>query len=386
MGEDKVEYEWDGLDVPLDPGVTQELFREWRSPRFGKTNPERMSNPIWEWIIKSRMTAFAINEQLKGPDVFEAGPGWCFKRFGRSSTHLADGRVVLIAGEHEDSYDPNFCIYNDVVVKHPDGRFDIFGYPRELFGPTDFHSATLVGERIIIIGNLSYPEERKPGLTPVIALDLATFAIEAVQTSGEPPGWIYQHTATLSEDGSSIVVRGGEVEQGDHFALSENIDDWRLNLAHWRWERLTQRPWQQWLARRVDGRPIHLWEMINPEFLQSMLSQEEEKMKLLIRIQQQADPEFAWFEKGKSQRPNVELLERLYRPSIKHEELPTVEGEYDIHRVKVGGVVLKYVQSIHSIHLRVEGELPQATIEVITRELAENLAILENAPCELVRL
>ena len=38
---------------------------------------------------------------------------------GRSTVWLPDGRVVLIAGEHEDSYDPDFCIYNDVVVIQP---------------------------------------------------------------------------------------------------------------------------------------------------------------------------------------------------------------------------------------------------------------------------
>lgn len=56
-----------------------------------------------------------------------------FRRFGRSSTLLADGRLVLIGGEHEDSYDSDFCIYNDVVVRHPDGRLEVFGYPKEVF-------------------------------------------------------------------------------------------------------------------------------------------------------------------------------------------------------------------------------------------------------------
>ena len=29
-------------------------------------------------------------------------------------------------------------------------------------------------------------------------------------------------------------------------SLVENLDDWRLHLADWRWERLTERKWQQY--------------------------------------------------------------------------------------------------------------------------------------------
>src|SRR5438046_2449670 len=42
-----------GEAVPLDPTVTRELFLKWRSPRFGTLNPQRMNNPVWEWLAKS---------------------------------------------------------------------------------------------------------------------------------------------------------------------------------------------------------------------------------------------------------------------------------------------------------------------------------------------
>ena len=52
-------------------------------------------------------------------------PFWSWQRFGRTSTALPDGRVIHIAGEHEDFYDPDFCIYNDVmVVLAPPDRSD----------------------------------------------------------------------------------------------------------------------------------------------------------------------------------------------------------------------------------------------------------------------
>ena len=57
---------------------------------------------------------------------------------GQSQTELPDGRLICVAGEHEDSYDPDFHIYNDVVVFDPSGEYEIYGYPQNVFPPTDF--------------------------------------------------------------------------------------------------------------------------------------------------------------------------------------------------------------------------------------------------------
>ena len=54
-------------------------------------------------------------EYVKYPD-WPFGPVWCFNRFGGTVTKLPDGCFVHIGGEHEDFYDPDFCIYNDVIV------------------------------------------------------------------------------------------------------------------------------------------------------------------------------------------------------------------------------------------------------------------------------
>ena len=122
-------------------------------------------------------------------------PIWCAQRFGQSLTLLPDGRVVQIGGEHEDSYDPDFCIYNDVLVHRPDGTIHIFGYPESIFPPTDFHTATLVDEHIYIVGSLGYSGTRQHGVTPVYCLDTESFRIDRVQTLGDAPGWISRHRA-----------------------------------------------------------------------------------------------------------------------------------------------------------------------------------------------
>ena len=84
-------------------------------------------------------------DELTGVDESQLYPVWCFDRFGQSMTILPDGRRIFIAGEHEDWYDPDFFIYNDVVVISTNGDIEhIFGYPIEVFPPTDFHAAAYV--------------------------------------------------------------------------------------------------------------------------------------------------------------------------------------------------------------------------------------------------
>ena len=146
--------------------------------RYGVANPERVENPLWERAVRERWNAYRLRRHLgvdTDGDLSQAsfwesgyrdtvpGPYWSWERFGRTSTRLPDGRVVHIGGEHEDWYDPDFCIYNDVVVEHRDGRLEFCLYPKRVFPPTDFHTATLVGNAIILIGSVGYRDLRRLG-------------------------------------------------------------------------------------------------------------------------------------------------------------------------------------------------------------------------------
>ena len=158
----------------------------------------------------SEEEADAFNASL--PHYEYGGAVWCFQRFGMSSTRLPDGRTIFIAGEHEDFYDPDFYIYNDVIVIHPNLGVEIYGYPRHVFRPTDFHSATLMkDESIYIIGNLGYHGTREPGITPVYRLDCRSYQIEAIATGGDNPGWIYRHQAEYVPARHAIRVTQGQV-------------------------------------------------------------------------------------------------------------------------------------------------------------------------------
>jgi hypothetical protein len=363
------------LNVTPDASLTGELFLEWRAPRRGQANPEQMNNPVWEWLIRSKWSAFRAKEHFKGESACQFGPGWCFQRFGQSSTRLPDGRIVQIAGEHEDFYDPDFFIYNDVVIRHPGGAIDIFGYPTDIFPPTDFHTATLTGNRIIIIGSLGYADQRHPETgTPVFVLDLDSFRISHAQTSGQSPGWIHLQTATLTSDGRAILIERGNLElvDGSHV---ENIDDWLLHLDDFRWERLTQRQWERWQLSRRDEEDLHLFKFRAATWMQR-----------LSRHPEQFEEYITGLERELGCPPDLAIFQLLYLPDVPHEAMPGVEKEFNVHRITIDGVIVRYMERSDSILLTVEGDLPGSIVDTLRADLCRKLSALENTPCEWKQL
>jgi hypothetical protein len=367
--------ELEGDSSPIEPpaSVTPELFRVWRSPRFGAQNPERLTNPVWDWLVRSRASAYAASQRF-GFGGNE--PGWSFARFGQSTTTLDDGRVVYIAGEHEDHYDPDFHIYNDVVIRSPDDGIEIFGYPRDVFPPTDFHTATIVGDRILVIGNLGYPTNRRPGATQVVALDLRALSGSLIETRGDPPGWIHDHSATLGDEGS-IVLSGGKIEtgRGPTTDFLDNGDDWRLDVASWRWERLTDRQWRQWQVSRTDGRSMHLWRVRSLAQFQGIRWAAEHRDSMEAMIRQQRDHLRSVYGSD----PDLDLFATLFSPRVAHTALPDNADEMGVHRIHVDGIVVRYVERVQSVKVVVEGRLPDEVCIALVEDLRRKLASLERA-------
>jgi hypothetical protein len=189
-------------------------------------------------MIRSGLSAYAAGQMFGAPLTCPREPIWSASRFGQSLTFLPDGRIVQIAGEHEDFYDPDFCIYNDVFVHAPDGSIAIYAYPETLFPPTDFHTATLVDGAIYIIGSLGYQGARRFGETPVFRLDLDTFRLQRLEPRGDAPGWIHRHRAECIAP-RVIRVHGGTVaiRRGDAEVHEPNGDAFVLDLDRLRWHR-----------------------------------------------------------------------------------------------------------------------------------------------------
>jgi hypothetical protein len=203
-----------------DGSVTKALFLTEFAPRFGTANPTGMDFRFWRTMIETGNLPHDARKQF-GVGLFEACPVWSFQRDGMTATALPDGRVLFVAGRHEIFRDPDFHIYNDLIVCHADGRIEIFGYPAAVFPPTDSHTATLVGESIFLIGSRGRGYDaarlgadrswRPPAAAQVLRLDTATYEIARVATHGEDPGWIANHDAAWLPSERAIYVADGQV-------------------------------------------------------------------------------------------------------------------------------------------------------------------------------
>lgn len=204
-------------------------------------NWPRVTAFIHEWASDNPTD---VTERMKtpdGPDVLPPFSSWAdFEAFwnldrnGMSMTLLPDGRKVFIGGEHEDYYDPNFCIYNDVIVVHPNtNEVTVYAYTREVFPPTDFHMAILHGNDIWVIGSIGYmPGTNKNSNSPiqVLRLDTTTFAMELVQPAdrNDGPGWMsftdnYELADKVRLDGDRIYIVD---DHGVNWAFEVNDRVW----------------------------------------------------------------------------------------------------------------------------------------------------------------
>ena len=225
------------LDAIQREGPSPEIFEQWRSPRLGIHNPDNLTNPFWTFAIRHGGSGSTLDNDFDGPDSFEAGPCFSFQRYGQIKLTLPDGRRVYIGGTHEDFYDPDFCIYNDVVVIDGD-EIAVYGYPETVFPPTDYATATLIGDDIWIIGNLGYREQRDDRPTQVLILNTQDWGIQQIPCKGTDPGWISGHRAMLSSDEQQLLISGGNcycrlIGMSDQNLPNPNIHI--LNLSTRRW-------------------------------------------------------------------------------------------------------------------------------------------------------
>jgi hypothetical protein len=76
----------------------------------------------------------------------------------------------------------------------------------------------------------------------------------------------------------------------------------------------------------------------------------------------------------------LDLLALLYTPSIAHEAVPQNEDEFRIYRIRIAGVVVRYVEESYTVQVTIEGELPTAIVGSLQEDLTRKLALLEQSP------
>lgn len=216
--------------------ITREEFEVLHRRVFGTENPTTHRNVFWEEMVRTGETAYQAFQRFDPnrrrfrsatPD-----PVWCFERFGQTRTRLPDGRIICVAGEHEDSYNPDFCIYNDVVVFTAPDRFTIQGYPESLFPPTDFHTATRVEDNLYLLGSLG--NQGRYGQTmQAFRLDTRTLSIHPLTTDGQKPPWLSHHLARYCAEHHSIHLWGGEIfteSEQDTAAGRKTVSQYTTNV------------------------------------------------------------------------------------------------------------------------------------------------------------
>lgn len=339
-------------------------------PRFGDLNPTLTNNPVWNWLIKTKISAWKATKASEHD--FYKGATWCFDRFGQTTTQLADGRVIYIGGEHEDYYDPDFYIYNDVVVENTDKSLDIYTYPIDVFMPTDFHSATLLGDKIIIVGRLGYAAHREINDTPVYILDINTFAIEKISTLGVVPGWIFEHAATLMDDGKTLLITGGKNHRGENKSFCENINEWTLNTETWEWQLAKENNWNRWEYLRKDRGRNFLFDIRHTLWRKeaNWLDGFEEHIEDL--------------NKKLGYDPDISEVKSLYQPPVEFTTLPQLEDEYHEYRISINSVLVRYCEDSWGIQVCVEGVLSTEVIGLLKMDLFTKLTNLIKTEWELL--
>jgi hypothetical protein len=154
----------------------------------------------------------------------------------------------LYRREHDDWYDPDFLIYNDVIVEDWKSNIWMYAYPIAEFPPTDFHTATLLNEDhesspshlqngILVIGGLGYLGDREYWNTPIYRLDLDGMWFRSIETNGDNPGRICRHRTALL-DGGVLMITGGEILD-DFGVFHPNRYRFELDLWTRTWTRTT---------------------------------------------------------------------------------------------------------------------------------------------------
>lgn len=355
-------------------------YQAFKHQRFGTQNPTNITNPFYQWVIKHQLSAWDIQRNIvdcsRNDANQDAKPIWCHARMGQSRTELPDGRIILIGGEYEDAYDPNFCIYNDVTVIHPNGNIITYNYPKSVFAPTDFHTATLVGDDIIIIGSLGYPVDRQYSHTPVYRLNTHSFKIEQVATRNSM-GWVHHHKSVLKDN--RIIVTGGQVLIDDTAPLLDNIDTWVLNLNTLIWKNMTNlgRKWQRFYVRRQDYKCLSLWHYKQLAYAMDLNNYQQVK-QYSETIEDLTD-----------RKPDLNSYRQLLIPPIDHDVVSAFDNSDELSgydtTLYIDGIRVGYKTGDDScIQVIIEGKLSEDKLELLQQNLRHKLGKVENMACEII--
>ena len=101
-------------------------------------------------------------------------------------------------------------------------------------------------------------------------------------------------------------------------------------------------------------------------------AEHRESMEAMIREQAEA------VKAAYGAEPDLDLFDELFSPPIPHESIADNVEEFGVHRARVDGVIVRYVESVQSVTVVVEGDLPNDACDAIVTDLRAKLAALEH--------
>jgi len=378
--------------TPEIPFSIDQLRAECVTSCYPNQNPTANPSPVRRWLIQHKISAHYVRTQIERqneqqqdlvglPRSNAESPRphalWCFDRMGQSCTALPDGRQIYIAGEHEDYYDPDFCIYNDVTVVHPDGRIDLYEYPISDFPPTDYHAAILneAAQTIIIVGSLGYPEDRAEATTQVMILDLKTMKIQRQITFGNQPDWLHRAQMNWCSDGHTLTISDGSLGVGQAKPFRKNLSIWHLDTHTWQWSCPEQPLFEQYFLIRTDEHDLHLWEYRSLFWAQQYKPNDSTALDQLTNALGIVPP--------------TDVYQTLFQPDIPHrlveKDFEDENTQWNVTEIMIDQHLIRYFDEGYGVELIIPDDLDKNIAQCLLEDLTVKLSKLENTEINCIR-
>ncbi|MDO4250383.1 MAG: hypothetical protein Q4C68_02615, partial [Moraxella sp.] len=292
-----------------------------------------------------------------------------------SQTLLPNGCVVLIGGEYEDFYDPQFAIYNDIIVIDPKGGVKVYAYPKDIFPPTDFHSAVLIGDAIWVIGGLGYIQDRQYDKTLIYKINIHNFEITKVDAINDI-GLIHHHIADV--DNHQILVKEGEILVNIHPLIDgefsyKNMNTWAFDTKNLIWKNATNYQWCGFFIRPKTIQEFYFWEfnqlVWNMEYYQGKTEFDE-----IIKdwINELSD--------CLGSCPNIQAYRNLYTLPMEFKLQDSEEFRTTI--ISIDGIKVRCIENEY-FEVYIEGQLAKNKLAMLKHHFCQTLALMVNSPCEI---
>jgi hypothetical protein len=247
-----------------------------------------------------------------------------------------DGRVVYLGGDHEDSYDPDFCIYNDVVVFGPKTELRCMDIQKRFSCRSTFTrplSSATESSSLVVWATQTLAAW---AIHRYMSLTCQVFALPRSRPRGRCQAG---SSSTVRNSNREVLssIRGGELieERGGGQRYRRNVEDYALDVGSGVWRRLTNRNWRQFSIRQEDDGLFIQERRLSPE----------------------------------------NLVPRNTMRAVVAEE------KWNRAQILVKGIPVSIIVGVHDIEVIIEGDLPSEISVQVAEQVRVNAEAAIKRPC-----